>query len=132
MLDTVMLRLRMADGLDMTSFALEYGQEAAHAVMGALAPHEQRGHVLRLDRLVPSPQPSSPTPAAPAGSTAGQHSGVHHSTGTGTSTSSSGCNPGSTASNDKAWDVRMRLKDPDGFLLSNDIISDVFSAFSLP
>lgn len=28
--------------------------------------------------------------------------------------------------------VRVRLSDPDGFLLSNDVISDVFAAFDLP
>lgn len=86
MLDTVMLSLRTADGLDMTAFSRMYGAENTNHVLQALRPYQQQGLVL------PPTGPSS-------------EDGVG---------------------------ARVRLADPDGFLVSNDIISSVFAALPVP
>jgi oxygen-independent coproporphyrinogen-3 oxidase len=88
LLDTVMLRLRLRDGLDLARLEAEHGAEAAGTVRAALAAY----------RL----------PGAVEGLTAGG---------------------GPCAVADASV---VRLSDPQGLLLSNDIISDVFAAFELP
>ena len=160
LLDTVMLRLRTSDGLDMASFGAAYGHEAAATVRSSLQRHVQSGLVLELPRLpiiitepvmmvagVPAESqggcppsgsgeageatPSSAAPAAAGdqrvpsaedGAAAGD-GGSSGSAKDGGSSSSSGISAAS-------WDYRIRLSDPEGFLLSNSIISDVFAAFS--
>ena len=87
-----MLRLRTSDGLDMTSFAASFGDDAAESLHRAMEGHIRQGLVLKLPRLS--------TVMALAGS-------------------------GGT----NRWDFRIRLSDPEGFLLSNSIISDAFAAF---
>ncbi len=87
LLDTVMLRLRTAAGVDLAELRRRFGPEAAAAVAGALAPHEPLGHVWGLDGQ-------------------GSRCAV-------------------------AAAQRIRLSDPRGFLMSNDVISDVFAAFDL-
>lgn len=74
LLNTVMLRLRTADGLNLGSFSSRFGDEAAKTVLSSLQKHLKSGLVLHSNQ-------------------------------------------------------RVRLSDPHGFLLSNDIISDVFAAF---
>jgi oxygen-independent coproporphyrinogen-3 oxidase len=101
MLDSVMLRLRTADGLDLNSFSQLYGQEAAQLVVKALQPHIQRGHA----QLVTGALVTGAVKAGagePEGAVAGQQQGPQ----------------------------RVRLTDPHGFLVSNSIISDVFAALS--
>jgi len=73
LLDLVMLRLRLADGLDLASVAARYGTQKAEAVKQSLRKHIGRGLVQEAGHVV-------------------------------------------------------RLQDPQGFLFSNDIISDVFVA----
>ena len=77
LLDMVMLRLRLADGLDLTSLAAQHGKAAAATVLKALQPHAARG-------LVEFEEAGTPQIA--------------------------------------------RLSDPNGFLVSNHIISDIFAA----
>ena len=77
LLDMVMLRLRLADGLDLASLAAQHGQAAAATVLKALQPHAARG-LVEIE-------------------------------GAGSSQIA-------------------RLSDPDGFLVSNHIISDIFAA----
>ncbi|KAL6762922.1 hypothetical protein V8C86DRAFT_2509146 [Haematococcus lacustris] len=48
MLDTVMLRLRTADGLDLAEFASHYGEQAAELLKRAVEPHVASGRVLLL------------------------------------------------------------------------------------
>jgi oxygen-independent coproporphyrinogen-3 oxidase len=86
LLDTIMLRLRLGDGLDLRQLAASHveGEEAAERVRAALRPHIERGWVV-----------------ASGGSGGG--GGVQ----------------------------RVRLADPQGFVISNDIISDVFAAFDI-
>lgn len=87
LLDTVMLRLRTAAGVDLAEMRRRFGPEAAAVVGAALAPHEPRGNVWGLDGQ-------------------GSRCAV-------------------------AAAQRIRLSDPRGFLMSNDVISDVFAAFDL-
>lgn len=97
LLDTVMLRLRLGEGLDLRQLAAGHpqGDEAADVVRAALAPHIARGWVL-----------------ADAGGGGGAAGGGGEA-----------LPPGAVQ--------RVRLADPQGFVLSNDIISDVFAAFDL-
>ena len=83
LLDTIMLRLRLGDGLDLRQLAASHveGDEAAERVRAALRPHIERGWVVA----------------------SGGGGGVQ----------------------------RVRLADPQGFVISNDIISDVFAAFDI-
>lgn len=113
-----MLRLRTADGLDMASFAAVFGDEAAGAVRRALEAHVARGVVLELPRLgddgenvVGSSTSETGTIIPPKAGNLKSHSG-------------------SSMSGEGKWDFRIRLSDPEGFLVSNSIISDVFAAFS--
>ena len=106
LLDTVMLRLRTADGLDMASFSASFGPEAASAVHAALGEHIRRGLVHEMPRL-----PVLSDDDDDEGIKALGHDGDRQI-------------------RDEEWDLRVRLSDPDGFLLSNSIISDVFAAFS--
>ena len=110
MLDTIMLRLRTSDGLDMASFSGRFGGGAAAAVSAALTPHERRGLVLRLPRLSGAAAGSSSAVPQESGQGAGQAKGIN--------------------SEGHDWDFRFRLSDPEGFLLSNSVIADVFAAFS--
>eukprot|EP00798_Chlamydomonas_sp_ICE-L_P014035 gene14035-19973_t len=84
LLDTIMLRLRTADGLDLKELGEVYGGDAVDVVLESVKYHVSRGLVLQLPSLV----------------------GDEHGDGPG----------------------RIRLSDPEGLLLSNDIISDIFSA----
>lgn len=224
MLDTIMLRLRTADGLDMRRFAQRFGRDAAVVLCKALERHERRGLVLRLPRLpeeVIEEGGAGPGPGPGAGAGAGQgltcegpgadglrgkelaYEGVQQGrgaegsggvsqaecTGGGQDQGEGAALDGSRASRQGAatpmaaeaqgagsgdgpqlidvadgsdgslnqplessqvplpkghqdsqqreggaenggWDFRLRLADPQGFLLSNDIISDAFAAFS--
>lgn len=84
--DTIMLRLRLSDGLDLRQLAVDFedGGDVADVVVRSLAEHEQRGHVVfeREER--------------------------------------EDNRPGEV--------VKVLLTDPDGFVVSNDVISDVFVA----
>lgn len=111
LLDTVMLRLRLGEGLDLRHLAAGHpqGGEAADVVRAALAPHIAAGRAL-----------------ADAGDTSAAASSG------GASSSSSGSRPSAGGGALPLETVqRVRLADPQGFVLSNDIISDVFAAFDL-
>ena len=82
LLDTVMLRLRLADGLDLAAVAGQHGGVAASRIRRALEPHMARGLVASAGKGQQSAQAGS----------------------------------------------KFRLTDPAGFLVSNDVISDVFAA----
>ena len=95
-----MLRLRTSDGLDFDVLRLRYGASVADQIWQALRPHCDR-------QLVHA--------------TFGSKSAVIDSVTDG----SSHC-----FSSDHANVQHARLTDPQGFLMSNDIISDVFVALS--
>jgi oxygen-independent coproporphyrinogen-3 oxidase len=100
MLDVVMLALRTADGLDLASFTELYGSAATARVLGTLEPYRQRGLVL------------GGTAAADI-----NRDGI-----------CSGCSGDGSEGSGGSGESRVRLSDPEGFLLSNDIISSVFAA----
>lgn len=113
LLDTIMLRLRLADGLDLCQLARQHpqGGEAADLLRAALAPHAARGWVL----------------------THGTHDGGGGSKGSASSSSSNDGSSGRSSGGggglaDMDW---VRLADPDGFIVSNDIISDCFAALDV-
>ncbi len=105
MLDTIMLRLRTADGLDMREFGLSYGQEAAQGVIQALWKHVESGRVQFM-------QGGSSGLPCEASSSAGRQQAEKQ-----------GVPP-------LAEVHRIRLSDPLGFLVSNSIISDIFAHIS--
>ncbi|GLC51316.1 hypothetical protein PLESTB_000489300 [Pleodorina starrii] len=125
LLDTLMLRLRTADGLDLAMLRNRFGAQALGTVLRPLAPHERRGTVLALDGqgracslaeagLAAAAAEAVEAPAAPVAAGAGQLAEA-----------------GSGAGGGGGGGPRVRLSDPGGFLLSNDIISDVFAAFDV-
>lgn len=88
MLDAVMLRLRLRDGLDLTAFGAEFGSAARQKVVDALRRFEGGGLV--------------------------EHEG----------------NDEGAWRTDRWRNGRVRLADPGGWLVSNDIISEVFVALT--
>ena len=126
MLDVIMMRLRTADGLDLRELERSYGSSSARAVASALAPHRCTGLVQLCDS---SPSSSSSDgrdasaqqqQSASAGALGGSMNGNSEQRRTdglweGASKESLGC-------------ASVRLTDPEGFLVSNDVISDVFVA----
>lgn len=99
-----MLSLRTADGLDVSSFAAQYGAEAAAVLTPVLLKHEAAGLV-----------------ALRRGGGGGQQEADSGSSGGQQAASSGGSGGGEI--------VWARLTDPEGFLVSNDIISDLFAAY---
>lgn len=89
LLDSVMLGLRTADGLDLDLLEQRFGRQQRLAVVGAVAGAAQRGLAVLCN-------------------SSGQQLGPAHE--------------------ELRQAVSVRLTDPDGFLVSNDVISDVFAA----
>jgi oxygen-independent coproporphyrinogen-3 oxidase len=98
--DVVMMRLRTVDGLDLDFVRETYGSDVVRRIESALEPHERAGLVLRGNAI-------GAVALAERGRQAGGPEGAAHS--------------GSDSN-------VVRLADPEGFLVSNDIISDVFAA----
>ena len=94
-----MLRLRLSDGLDLAQLGARFGARAAAAAAAAVAPHVGAG----LAEVVADRPPAWGSGAR--GHAAGVEGGRE---GLGGSV--------------------VRLTDPEGFLVSNDVISDVFAA----
>ncbi len=127
MLDVIMMRLRTADGLDLGEVERSYGSSSVRAIASALIPHMRAGLVQLCDSS-PSSSRSSPDSkdasahqqqSASAGTLGGSMIGKSEQRRTdglwqGSSIESLGC-------------ARVRLTDPEGLLVSNDIISDVFA-----
>ena len=94
-----MLRLRLSDGLDLAQLGARFGAQQAAAAAAALAPHVGAGLAeVIADR-------GHALGCAPRARGAGAEGGGEDL---------SGC--------------VVRLTDPEGFLVSNDVISDVFAA----
>jgi coproporphyrinogen III oxidase-like Fe-S oxidoreductase len=109
-LEVVMLALRTSDGLDLDTINRGYGSDAVHKILDALEPFTNRNLVL-------------------------VETGDNQSMG---STLKVGSNPADTlrpadalnSGDDQKRYGRVRLRDPEGFLVSNDIISSVFAALA--
>jgi len=104
LLDTVMLSLRMADGLDLAAIAEQHGANAAHRIQAALQPHLASGLVSAVEKQEQLSRAAYQEP---------QTQSTHECSGIRT----------------QPWPC-LRLADPGGFLVSNDIISDVFAALT--
>jgi hypothetical protein len=90
LLDTLMLGLRLADGLDMRALRAQFGDAVADAVVAGLAKHAPVRAALRgADGALLAPERAKAAPCA-----------VHAA----------------------------RLTVPDGFLVSNSVLSDLFAA----
>ena len=105
LLDTVMLSLRLADGLDLAAVAARHGGNAADHIQAALQPHLDSGRVSAVEQQ----RRHSPGSQQCLHSEQGRLSGTSNRT--------------------YLWPC-LRLTDPGGFLVSNDIISDVFAALT--
>ncbi|KAG8469586.1 hypothetical protein KFE25_006041 [Diacronema lutheri] len=101
LLETVMVGLRRSDGLQLDELARAFGRRAALECARALAPAEARGLVVRV--------PPDPTAAAAAAAAAA---------------------PPAPNDDDGALLGSVRLSAPDGFLVSNDLLSDLFVALA--
>ena len=99
--DVVMMRLRTAKGLDLAAVGGAYGSSTVCKIEKALQPHEHAGLVERLE---------APTEVVAAGDRAAAELAY-----------------GPRGGFKEAAGSVVRLSDPEGFLVSNDIISDVFA-----
>ncbi len=137
MLDAIMLSLRTADGLQLAAFQRRYGSAALRALLPVLEKHSQAGLMAWTDA---SEQPLRQEPAAASlrqllawseheheqGSMHGLEGQVIRSE---TDSSRSGQRNTPMASSSSIPGVHaVQLVDPQGFLLSNQVISDLFAA----
>ena len=118
----VMMRLRTADGLDLKAFEESYGSSAARSVASALEPHRQPGLVQQCS--------SSDDRVSAKGN--GEASAQQRAAdGYGSSRNRRSIQPDMAGGEREGLrGKRVRLTDPEGFLVSNDVISDVFAALT--
>jgi len=148
LLDHVMLRLRLSDGLDLAAVAAQFGPARAAAAAAALAPHVRAGLAEVVGGCASDERAAvcgargggasgQAPPQAAGGGAAAQ--GVAHRQAQACAEHEPELWPGSAAAgpcqvDGHTHDARslsacvVRLSDPEGFLVSNDIISDVFAA----
>eukprot|EP00250_Pteridium_aquilinum_P016602 c23189_g1_i1 orf=57-1775(+) len=100
--DTIMLSLRLACGLDLRSISQNFGHDWTMCICKAFVPFVDSGHAIALDADLEPMSPKMFSNSVTQVSTSETNGGV----------------------------LFIRLDDPEGFLLSNEIISSVFS--SLP
>lgn len=106
-----MLSLRTADGLQLPQFASLYGTDSTEKVVKVLTPYVQRG--------LAEFRPAGGMPIAAYALRSKKDSSGKISDG----------GRGATYSVGGQDVVSVRLTDPQGFLLSNEVISSVFAAF---
>lgn len=99
-MDVVMLSLRMARGLDVKEFTTNFGKSLAFSLYGVFKPYVESGHVIALDEK-----------------------GRLLTANEFNSLASNGCEVDDMV-------AFIRLSDPDGFLLSNELIATAFSVIS--
>lgn len=107
-LDVLMLSLRTADGIDAQLFSQQFGDSATSKLVVALLPYIQRGIVMAYDYDGTCLQHEQLQATYCSADILAPHS--------------SGCCASRLG--------RLRLSDPQGFLISNDVISTAFAAFS--
>jgi len=123
MTDVVMMRLRTANGLDLKAFEDSYGSSAARSVASALEPHRQAGLVQECESNDISSAPESRSQVVPK-------QGVSVSNSASTMNANRMEHDLAESQKEGLRGKRVRLTDPEGFLVSNDIISDVFVALT--
>ena len=119
----VMMRLRTADGLDLKAFEDSYGSSAARSVASALEPHRQAGLVQKCELTDISSASESRSQVVPK-------QGVSDSTQARTMNNNRMEHDLAMSQKEGLRGKRVRLTDPEGFLVSNDVISDVFAALT--
>jgi putative oxygen-independent coproporphyrinogen III oxidase len=109
--DTIMLRLRLADGLDLRTICRDFvdGDEIGDVIIDSLVEHEQRGHVVFIRE------------GNEGGKIVEEEKGVTFSGGDRRKQQS-----GDRKGQNKI--IEIKLTDPEGFVQSNDVISDIFVA----
>ena len=127
MLDVIMMRLRTAEGLDLREFERSYGSSSARAVASALAPHWREGLVQLCDSSPSSSRGSSDSRNASAQQQESASSGALGGSRNGNSEQRRTEGVWEGATEESLGCARVRLTDPEGFLVSNDVISDVFA-----
>jgi hypothetical protein len=136
-----MLSLRTADGLDLAALGREFGPEAPVVLAPVLEGHEARG-LVELTRSGGSDSGSggggggggggSGTASSSRDGGGGSRGGGGGSRDGGGGRSAEAAGPaaaGAAGAAGAGTIVRARLTDPEGFLLSNAVISDLFAAF---
>ena len=132
LLDVVMMRLRTADGLCLKEVESAYGSSAARSIASALEPHRQADLVQTCSGSRSSARPGAEGSsgvglgdAATANGHAGPASRSEHVSMQQRRELTQG---GASRAEESLAGRQVRLSDPEGFLVSNDIISDVFVA----
>lgn len=120
LLDTIMLSLRLSQGLNVQKLLSDHGLLQTMTVLRALLPFVKSGHALVLDEL------GQPVAAEGLADFCDRHSGAA-AQGHAVNSNSHDRSPGSVFLDTVA---RARLSDPEGFLFSNEVISSVFAALS--
>ena len=126
MTDVVMMRLRTADGLDLKAFEDSYGSSAARSVASALEPHRQAG----LVQICESTDIRTASDESESGRQVVPKQGVSVSNHASTMNANRMEHDLAMSQKEGLRGKRVRLTDPEGFLVSNDIISDVFAALT--
>jgi oxygen-independent coproporphyrinogen-3 oxidase len=113
--DTIMLRLRLADGLDLRKISTDFvdGDEIRDVIVSSLLEHEQRGHVVFIRE----------------GEEAKEEKGQENE-GIGVRLRGDDKKSMNRLGKEKKPGeiIKIKLTDPEGFVQSNDVISDVFVA----
>ena len=123
--DTLMLGLRLQEGVNLGAIAAQFGAAYPVEILAALRPHQQRGWVQFVDECL------NPLPFPPPGEAFVPGELVQNSKKSDFSDSPS------TQLGHPATEIRflyrrsshqrLRLTDPEGFLVSNVILSDLFN-----
>ena len=133
MLDVVMMRLRTAEGLCLEELEDSYGSSAMKSIASALEPHRQAGFVQACSHSRSGVSPGAGSSSGGGlgdAATANGHAGpVSSSRLVSMQNRSETGQGGAPRAKESLAGKRVRLSDPEGFLVSNDIISDVFVAF---
>jgi oxygen-independent coproporphyrinogen-3 oxidase len=116
LLDLIMLQLRLSDGLDLQAVQQQYGAGVVTSLLPTVQQMMQRGLMqLAQGQDKPSAQLTSSGSSSPAAVGDVQE-------------------PGSGAALQQRLEAglpcRVRLTDPAGFLLSNDVIAELFAALT--
>lgn len=116
-LDLIMLQLRLSDGLDLQAVQQQYGKGIVASLLPTVKQMMQRGLMQLIQGQRPSSQPLTPSSSSRLAAAAGDIQ-----------------EPEGEAALQQLLTAgvpcRVRLTDPAGFLLSNDVIAELFAALT--
>lgn len=116
MLDLVMLQLRLSDGLDLQAVQQQYGKGIVASLLPTVQQMMQRGLMQLTQGQRPSSQPLTPGSSSLAAAAGDMQEPEAEAALQQLLTAGVPC--------------RVRLTDPAGFLLSNDVIAELFAALT--